>query len=64
MKMTLASYFRPLKHIPTDLEIMSKRSRRYIRSLSEIRNSLVHDIRKVEFTLKEFISDYTEKEIT
>ncbi|WP_428234705.1 hypothetical protein [Gracilimonas sp.] len=47
-----------------ELEMISKRSRRYIRSLSEIRNSLVHDIRKVEFTLNEYISDYTQQEIT
>lgn len=47
-----------------ELEMMSKENRKYIRSLSEIRNSLVHDIRNVEFSLREFISDYSEKEIT
>lgn len=42
---------------------MGKDNRRYISSLSELRNSLVHDVRNCTFDLKEMVSKYSEKEL-
>lgn len=42
---------------------MGKDKRRYISSLSELRNSLVHDVRNCSFNLKEMVSKYSEKEL-
>lgn len=38
------------------LELLGKERRRFIASLSELRNSLVHDVRNCEFELKDFVS--------
>ena len=40
----------------TALELIGKRSRRYIAALSELRNELVHDVRNSEFDLEEWFS--------
>ena len=42
---------------------MGKDNRRYISSLSEPRNALVHDVRNCSFDLKEMVSNYSEKEL-
>jgi len=42
---------------------MGSESRRYIISLSELRNALVHDVRNCSFDLKEMVSQYSEKEL-
>jgi hypothetical protein len=42
---------------------MGKDNRRYISSLSELRNALVHDVRNCSFDLKEMVSKYSEKEL-
>jgi len=42
---------------------MGKDGRRYISSLSELRNALVHDVRNCSFNLKEMVSKYSEKEL-
>jgi hypothetical protein len=42
---------------------MGKDDRRYISSLSELRNALVHDVRNCSFNLKEMVSKYSEKEL-
>lgn len=38
------------------LQLLGKEKRRFIASLSELRNSLVHDVRNAEFKLKEFVA--------
>jgi len=42
---------------------MGKDNRRYISSLSELRNALVHDVRNCSFDLKEMVSKYSEKDL-
>lgn len=42
---------------------LGKGNKRYISSLSELRNSLVHDVRNCSFDLKEMVSKYSEKEL-
>ncbi len=42
---------------------MGKNNRRYISSLSELRNTLVHDVRNCSFNLKEIVGKYSEKEL-
>lgn len=42
---------------------MGKDHRRYISSLSELRNTLVHDVRNCSFNLKEMVGKYSEKEL-
>ncbi len=42
---------------------MGKEDRRYISSLSELRNALVHDVRNCSFDLKEMVGKYSEKEL-
>lgn len=38
------------------LELLSKENRRFVSTLSELRNSLVHDVRNAEFNLRTFLS--------
>jgi hypothetical protein len=38
------------------LELVGKRSRRYIAALSELRNDLVHDVRNAEFKLQDWFA--------
>jgi hypothetical protein len=45
------------------LELVGKENRRYISSLSELRNVLVHDVRNCSFDLKEMVGGYTDKEL-
>jgi len=45
------------------LNLLGKSNRRYIRSLSELRNSLVHDIRNTVFSLEKMVSSLSSKEL-
>ncbi|ASP37666.1 hypothetical protein CHH28_02825 [Bacterioplanes sanyensis] len=44
------------------MELISSDHKRFIVSLSELRNSLVHEIRNVNFSFKEMVSKYSDKE--
>ncbi len=46
------------------LELMSSDYKRYIISLSELRNSLVHDVRNTQFSFRKTIKSYSEKEFS
>jgi hypothetical protein len=39
------------------LDLMGSENRRYISSLSELRNALVHDVRNCSFNLKEMVNE-------
>ena len=45
------------------LELLSKRNRRFITALSELRNSLVHDIRNHAFLLKDKVAGFTGEQL-
>jgi len=45
------------------LELLGKGSRRFISSLSELRNSLVHDVTNHAFSLKEMVSAYSSTQL-
>jgi hypothetical protein len=45
------------------MELISSDHKRFIISLSELRNSLVHKISNVKFTFKEMVSEFSEKEL-
>ena len=45
------------------LEMIGKNHRRLIASLSELRNSLVHDVRNSEFNLSEFVNSLSDNEL-
>jgi hypothetical protein len=44
------------------LELLEKPERRFISSLSELRNKLVHDVRNVNFDLAEYVESMERKE--
>jgi hypothetical protein len=44
------------------LELMGGESRRYVSSLSELRNKLVHDVRNAEFKLADYVRSLSPKE--
>lgn len=44
------------------MALLEKDSRRFITSLSELRNQLVHNISNISFSLEGLLADYTEKE--
>ncbi|MCG7585650.1 hypothetical protein [Photobacterium sp. OFAV2-7] len=44
------------------MTLLEKDSRRFITSLSELRNQLVHNISNISFSFKGLLSNYTEKE--
>ena len=46
------------------LELISSEYKRYIISLSELRNSLVHDVKNTQFSFKETIENYSKKEFS
>ena len=45
------------------LGLQGTENRRYISSLSELRNALVHDVRNCSFNLKEMVGGYSDKEL-
>lgn len=45
------------------LGLQGTENRRYISSLSELRNALVHDVRNCSFNLKEMVGGYNDKEL-
>ena len=45
------------------LDLLSKYYRRFIVALSELRNSLVHDVRNSTFSIQEMIGNYAPKEL-
>lgn len=45
------------------LELLGSENRRYVSSLSELRNALVHDVRNCSFNLKEMVDGYDDKEL-
>lgn len=47
----------------TNLGLLSKENRRFISSLSELRNSLVHDVRNAEFSLKAMVESLDASEV-
>ena len=44
------------------MELLDSPSRRFIRSLSEVRNKLVHDVSNVSITLEQYVSNLKEEE--
>ena len=44
------------------LELLEKPERRFISSLSELRNKLVHDVRNVNFNLAEYVERMEKKQ--
>jgi hypothetical protein len=44
------------------MTLLDKDGRRFITSLSELRNQLVHNISNISFSFKDLLSNYTEKE--
>lgn len=47
-----------------ETELLGKNDRKFISCLSEIRNSLVHDIRKTKFSLNELVNSFDSKKLT
>ena len=45
------------------LDLLGKDSRRFISTLSELRNKIVHDVRNCKFSLKNFISSLEDKDV-
>jgi hypothetical protein len=45
------------------LELISKRNRRFISALSELRNSIVHDIKKHSFSLNNMVESFTQQQL-
>lgn len=45
------------------LELLEKENRRFISTLSELRNSLVHDVRNSEFSLERMVGDLSSSEL-
>lgn len=45
--------------IATALGLLTKKERRYLRSLSELRNKLVHDVKNTRFTFERYLADMT-----
>lgn len=45
------------------LELLSKENRRFVSTLSELRNSLVHDVRNAEFNLRIFLATLDPNEV-
>lgn len=45
------------------MELISKENRRFIASLSELRNSLVHDVRNSEFDLRALVQGFAGKQL-
>lgn len=46
-----------------ELELLGKNERRFVVALSELRNTLVHDVRKSKFTLQEFVKSLDQKSL-
>ena len=46
-----------------NLDLLGKNNRRYIRALSELRNSLVHDVRNTVFSLEKMVNSLSSKEL-
>ncbi len=46
------------------VELLGEEERRYISSLSELRNALVHDVRNSAFNLQEFVRGFSDNELT